>query len=160
MQVRTVRLLRLDDPIESDDLDAIELKRIRQAEAARRYRQRHPDRVKARNAANYKKHRAERLAAKKSARNGPERRAFLARARKANEAYRERHPGIARKQASESYARRRVGIILKSRAERRAGNAEHYAKISEKKLRRNQRGAMKMNAARGGRVFEPVPIGA
>lgn len=157
MQMRSIRLLGMDDPVEVDDAES---RRIRNAEAQRRYRMRHPERIKAQNAAQYRKNRAKRLAEKKAARYGPGRRAFLARSRKANEAYRERHPGISRKQASERYARRRVSIILKLRAERRAGNAEYFAGISASVLKRNQRGAMKMNAVRGGRTFSPVPIRA
>lgn len=103
LQARVVRLLGADDPVEG--LEYVEAKRIRSAEAMARWRARHPDLVKMRNAEQYMKARAKILAKKRAVRRGPAREAFLERARAANRRY---------------YAKNKERITAELRARRRA----------------------------------------
>lgn len=118
-RVRAVRLLDADAPVVG--LDPAEKKRIRVAEAMRRWRAANPEKVKAQAKASYRKNREKRLAEKRARRYGAGREEFLERARRNGLRYyrKNRSKAIAAKRAY--YRKNAERICAAAREKRRAG---------------------------------------
>lgn len=159
ISVRVVKLANWDAPVRLERRSP-DGQRAYGAEAARRWRKKHPETVKEQNARYYRENREAILARKKARRQGRGREEFLERARRNNRAYRERHPEAVRETARKSYAKHRVKIVLQMRAKRRAGVSPEFLATTEERFLRNQRAAEKRNATSGGRRFPAVPRSA